>query len=61
VIGPATPEASVRFSVLVDEQPPAAARGSDLDARGSGLLVEQRMYQLIRHWGQLRENWAYSE
>jgi hypothetical protein len=44
VMGPATPEASLRFRVLVDGQPPAAARGSDLDARGAGLLVEQRMY-----------------
>jgi len=48
VMGPATREASVRFRVVVDGQPPATACGSDVDARGSGLLVEQRMHQLIR-------------
>jgi hypothetical protein len=34
--------------VLVDGQPPDTVCGSDVDARGSRLLVEQRMYQLIR-------------
>jgi hypothetical protein len=48
VMGPATREASVRFRVLVDGHPPGAACGSDVDARGSGLLVASRMYQLIR-------------
>jgi len=43
VMGPATREASVRFRVVVDGQPPDAACGSDVDARGSSLLVEQRM------------------
>ena len=51
VMGPATRGASVRFRVVVDGQPPDAAAGSDVDARGSGVLVEQRMDQLIRQQG----------
>jgi thiol-disulfide isomerase/thioredoxin len=39
---------SLRFRVLVDGQPAAAARGLDIDVRGEGTATEQRLYQLIR-------------
>lgn len=48
VMGPAQPGTSVPFRVLVDGQPPVAARGLDVDERGEGTAIEQRLYQLIR-------------
>jgi len=48
VMGPATRGASVRFRVLIDQQPPLAAHGGDVDPQGNGTIVEQRLYQLIR-------------
>jgi thiol-disulfide isomerase/thioredoxin len=48
VMGPARREASVRFRVLIDQQPPLAAHGGDVDPQGNGTIVEQRLYQLIR-------------
>jgi hypothetical protein len=47
-MGPLTRGASVQFRVLIDGQPPGAAHGSDVDGQGSGAVVEQRLYQLIR-------------
>ena len=48
VMGPATPGTSVKFRVLVDGQPPDAARGIDVDEQGYGTVTKQRLYQLIR-------------
>lgn len=48
VMGPATPGTSVRFQVLLDGQPPAAAHGIDSDDQGTGTVTQQRLYQLIR-------------
>ena len=48
VMGPAAGTTSVRFRVLIDGQPPAAARGADLDDQGNGTVTEQRLYQLVR-------------
>lgn len=48
VMGPAKPGTAVRFRVLIDGQPPAAAHGLDVDNNGNGTVREQRLYQLIR-------------
>ena len=48
VMAPAMRGKSVRFRLLIDGQPPGAARGIDVDAQGNGTLTEPRMYQLIR-------------
>jgi thiol-disulfide isomerase/thioredoxin len=48
VMGPARKGASVRFRVLLDGESAGAAHGVDVDAGGSGTVVQQRMYQLIR-------------
>lgn len=48
VMGPAARETAVRFRVLVDGQPPGAARGIDVDDKGNGAVTQQRLYQLIR-------------
>ena len=47
VMGPAA-GASVPFSVSIDGAPPGVSAGTDVDADGSGELIEPRMYQLIR-------------
>jgi hypothetical protein len=41
----------VRYRVLIDGQPPAAAHGVDVNEEGNGLATEQRLYQLIRQPG----------
>jgi thiol-disulfide isomerase/thioredoxin len=48
VMGPAAPGTSLQFRVLIDGQPPGAARGTDVDEQGNGTVAEQRLYQLIR-------------
>jgi thiol-disulfide isomerase/thioredoxin len=48
VMAPPAPGTSVRFQVLLDGQPPAAAHGTDVDDQGNGTLTEPRLYQLIR-------------
>ena len=49
IMGPAARDLPVRFRVLIDGQPPAAAHGVDADEQGKGTVDQQRMYQLIRH------------
>jgi thiol-disulfide isomerase/thioredoxin len=39
---------TVRFRVKIDGAPPAADRGTDVDADGSGTVQEPRLYQLVR-------------
>ena len=51
VMGPVDGATSVAFRVSIDGEPPRGASGSDVDADGAGLLVEQRMYQLVRQQG----------
>ena len=48
VMGPAAGRTPVRFRVLLDGQPPRAARGTDADGQGHGTVADQRLYQLIR-------------
>lgn len=51
VSGPATADRPVRFRVSIDGQPPGAAHGFDVDERGNGNVVDQRLYQLVRQPG----------
>ena len=55
VMAPPRPQASVRFTVLLDGQPPGAAHGLDVDADGGGQVREPRLHQLIRQPGQVAE------
>jgi hypothetical protein len=48
VMGPSRRESPVRFRVSIDGQSPGAAHGIDVDADGTGMVAEQRLYQLIR-------------
>jgi thiol-disulfide isomerase/thioredoxin len=55
VMGPAARETPVRFRVLIDGQPPAAANGTDVDDQGNGTVTEPRLYQLVRQPGPVTE------
>ena len=55
VMGPASRGTSVPFRVSLDGQAPGAAHGFDVDEGGDGTLAEQRLYQLIREPGSVRE------
>jgi thiol-disulfide isomerase/thioredoxin len=45
----------VAFRVLVDGAAPGPAHGLDVDAAGGGVLVEPRLYQLIRQPGAIAD------
>ena len=55
VMGPRSGQASARFRVSVDGEAPGTDRGTDVEADGTGTLVEQRMYQLIRQKGRVAD------
>jgi thiol-disulfide isomerase/thioredoxin len=48
VMAPPREGPRVRFRVSIDGQPPGAARGADVDDEGNGVVVEPRLYQLVR-------------
>ncbi|HET8972896.1 MAG TPA: redoxin domain-containing protein [Pseudolabrys sp.] len=55
VMGPAAPETSVKFRVLIDGRPPGAAHGLDVDEQGVGTVTVQRLHQLIRQIGPIAD------
>jgi hypothetical protein len=55
VMGPSARGSSVPFRVRLDGSEPADARGFDVDHQGNGTVSDQRLYQLIRQAGPVRE------
>jgi cytochrome c biogenesis protein CcdA/thiol-disulfide isomerase/thioredoxin len=55
VMAPSASGSAPRFRVLIDGQAPGAAAGSDIDAEGVGRIDGQRLYQLVRQSGPVRE------
>jgi hypothetical protein len=55
VMGPPARGTSVPFRVLVDGEPPRGAHGLDVDEEGRGTVARQRLYQLVREPGAIRE------
>ena len=55
VMGPERAGSAVPFRVTLDGAPPGDAHGTDAQADGSGGLVEQRMYQMIRQAGTITD------
>ena len=55
VMGPSSRGASIPFRVFLDGQLANDARGSDVDADGSGTVSDQRTYQLIRQPGAIAD------
>jgi thiol-disulfide isomerase/thioredoxin len=56
VVGPASGGKTMRFRVLLDGVAPMLSHGADTDADGRGVIKEQRLYQLIRQSGDVREH-----
>jgi thiol-disulfide isomerase/thioredoxin len=55
VMGPRERGTEVPFRVLLDGEPPGAAHGLDVDDDGRGTLAQQRLHQLIRQRGPIRD------
>lgn len=56
IMGPSRQGRSIKFRVLIDGRPPGASHGLDIDSEGFGIVKDQRMYQLIRQQGSIRES-----
>jgi phosphatidylethanolamine-binding protein (PEBP) family uncharacterized protein len=54
VLGSATGK-PVRFRVSLDGQAPGEDAGIDAKGDGSGVVTEQRLYQLVRQQGPVRD------
>ncbi len=55
VLGPGSDGKPVRFRVTLDGASPGASHGVDTDADGRGTVTGQRLYQLIRQTGAIRD------
>jgi len=56
VLGPGPEHKPVHFRVTLDGASPGANHGVDTDSSGSGVVHEQRLYQLIRQSGDVSEH-----
>ena len=55
VLGPSADGKPVRFRVTLDGQPPGADHGTDTNDAGEGSVTEQRLYQLVRQSGPVKD------
>ncbi|MFK9006711.1 cytochrome c biogenesis protein DipZ [Pseudomonas pergaminensis] len=55
VLGPGADGKPVRFNITVDGQAPGDAHGTDVAPDGSGTVTEQRLYQLVRQPGAVKD------
>ena len=55
VLGPGEDGKPVRFKVTIDGASPDADHGTDTDANGEGIVTGQRLYQLVRQQGEVRD------
>jgi hypothetical protein len=55
VLGPRPDGKPVRFKVTLDGKPPGDAHGADVAPDGSGTVTGQRLYQLVRQSGAIRD------
>ena len=55
VLGPGMDGKPVRFRVTLDGKEPGSDRGVDIDATGAGIIRDQRLYQLVRQPGTVRD------
>jgi cytochrome c biogenesis protein CcdA/thiol-disulfide isomerase/thioredoxin len=56
VLGPGPDGKPVRFRVTIDGHAPDDSHGVDVDAKGEGVVSEQRLYQLIRQPGDVKDH-----
>jgi cytochrome c biogenesis protein CcdA/thiol-disulfide isomerase/thioredoxin len=55
VLAPPAPGESMRFRVTIDGAAPGADHGADVDAEGWGEVKADRLYQLVRQSGEVRD------
>ncbi|THD64070.1 cytochrome c biogenesis protein CcdA [Phenylobacterium sp.] len=55
VLGPAAGGKPVRYRITLDGKPPGADAGVDAAADGSGVVTSQRLYQLVRQKGPVKD------
>jgi thiol-disulfide isomerase/thioredoxin len=55
VLGPAPDGKPVRFRVTIDGQQPGEAHGTDTAADGSGTVTSEKLYQLVRQTGAIKD------
>ncbi len=55
VLGAGDDGKPARFRVLIDGQPPGDDHGADVDASGAGTVTGQRLYQLLRQHGAVKD------
>jgi thiol-disulfide isomerase/thioredoxin len=53
VLGPSRDGKPVKFRISIDGAPPGDAHGSDAAADGTGVVTQQRLYQLVRQNGKI--------
>jgi cytochrome c biogenesis protein CcdA/thiol-disulfide isomerase/thioredoxin len=56
VLGPSADGKPVRFRVSIDGAAPGKDHGTDVAADGTGTVTEQRLYQLVRQTGDVRDH-----
>lgn len=56
VLGPDKNGKPVRFRVSIDGVAPGDAHGTDVSADGTGTVTEQRLYQLVRQTGDIKDH-----
>jgi thiol-disulfide isomerase/thioredoxin len=56
VLGPNVDGKPVRFKVTIDGQAPEGNHGVDTDAEGNGVVRDDRLYQLIRQSGPVKDH-----
>ena len=56
VLGPGANGRPIRFRITIDGKAPGADHGADVDAAGNGTVVGQRLYQLVRLTGPVRDH-----
>ncbi|HEY8877153.1 MAG TPA: thioredoxin family protein [Roseateles sp.] len=55
VLGPAAEGKPLAFRITIDGKPPGTDTGVDVDADGRGVIHGERLYQLVRQRGPVRE------
>ena len=61
VLGPGPGGKPVRFRVRLDDKAPGADAGADVAADGSGVVTTQRLYQLVRQKGPVKDRTFWIE
>jgi thiol-disulfide isomerase/thioredoxin len=56
VLGPGASGKPVHFRVTIDGAAPGDARGTDVNADGTGVVTGQRLYQLVRQTGNVTDH-----